>query len=610
MLQLRSCRLANYKSYLDESVLEFSPRVTYVLGANNSGKTTLLEAIQAPGNAPHRSPKTVPLIGDHPRVPFSSIRMSFSISGGGLREFLLSAPREFGVRGQQERTRQETFLNALLAEPELRFDVVSRERVYVASCSWFSREVQATEGITVARYRSRPEHGSFDYLGTIGDDASSSSDLGRLLYEDFRQRIFRFRAERSRALAGHAQPGLELTPAADNLVQVLDNLQGTPSRNRQYLEHVRRVLPEIHALGVSTTPGGSKEIRIWFFDGEREDLATPLEQAGSGVPNILALLYTITMSPRPRMIMIDEPSVFLHPGATRELIRVIREFSQHQYIISSHQPIALDELDDVAMVLLKRGPEGATSARSVDPARSEDQQAVLSTVGASLSDVFSADRILWVEGMTETKVFRTVAGRIGLPRGAAILPIVHTGDLEGTNATLAIEIYRRLTESGALVPPAIAIVLDDEGRADSVKEQLRSRLQGTRLEFLPFRMIENVFLRPELVHEFLRREEGKWGPSTVEYSATAVQTYWDSLRDTHRFKVDFRRAADPRRWMRDVHGARVLEDTLAHFCENRLAYDKVSHGPRLTKLAEELDPTWLEPIETLLRGIIAAQPVA
>jgi hypothetical protein len=604
MLKLRSCAVTNFKSYRDETRINFSPNFTYVLGRNNSGKTTLLEALKSPSHAPHRSPVTVPYLGDAPRVRQTAITLTFSITGQALRDLLTRVP-EFAVRGPLGGTGHER-IAWLLSQAELSFDIAvsNPNGAYVAWCSWFDQHVESESGCEYAQYRSYAD--GFDYLGSGGYVARHRSDFGLLLYEAFCNQMFRFRAERSRALSGTVLPGSELAFDADNLVQVLDNLQGRHHQFRRYLEYVRRVLPEVRDIGVLATGHNVKAIRVWFFDGQRDDFAMPLEEAGSGVPNVLAQLYTITMSTRPRLIMIDEPSAFLHPGATRELIRVAREFPQHQYIISSHQPIALDELDNVAMVLLRRGDDGATVAQSIDPSRSEDQQAVLTSVGASLSDVFSADRVLWVEGATETKVFRVVAARVGLPRGAAILPVVHTGDLEGPSAGLAIEIYRRLTESGALLPPAIAIVLDDEGRGDRVKAELRSRLRPTRVEFLPVRMIENIFLSPDLIHEFLKREHPEWGPATNDYSADAISAYWDGITNAQKFGTQIRRSEDPARWSREVHGARVLQATLEHFTENRLPHDKVTHGQRLAKLADELQPQLLAPIETLLRDLMTA----
>jgi putative ATP-dependent endonuclease of OLD family len=52
-------QLLNYKSFHDSGVLEFQPGITIIVGANNSGKTALLEALsQSFETSPHRTIET------------------------------------------------------------------------------------------------------------------------------------------------------------------------------------------------------------------------------------------------------------------------------------------------------------------------------------------------------------------------------------------------------------------------------------------------------------------------------------------------------------------------------------------------------------------------
>jgi len=52
-------QLFNYKSFRDSGALEFKPGINIIVGANNAGKTALLEALSLDfENNPHRSLKT------------------------------------------------------------------------------------------------------------------------------------------------------------------------------------------------------------------------------------------------------------------------------------------------------------------------------------------------------------------------------------------------------------------------------------------------------------------------------------------------------------------------------------------------------------------------
>jgi len=54
-------QLLNYKSFQDSGVLEFQPGINIIVGANNSGKTALLEALSLSfETSPHRTIETFP----------------------------------------------------------------------------------------------------------------------------------------------------------------------------------------------------------------------------------------------------------------------------------------------------------------------------------------------------------------------------------------------------------------------------------------------------------------------------------------------------------------------------------------------------------------------
>ncbi|MCC0179139.1 ATP-binding protein [Waterburya agarophytonicola K14] len=97
------------------------------------------------------------------------------------------------------------------------------------------------------------------------------------------------------------------------------------------------------------------ELRIWSIDPEtdRDDLAFPLEACGTGVSQVLAILYVVITSKEPRTIIIDEPQSFLHPGAARKLIEILQDFPQHQYFISTHSPSIISAANPSTITLLK-----------------------------------------------------------------------------------------------------------------------------------------------------------------------------------------------------------------------------------------------------------------
>jgi hypothetical protein len=179
---------------------------------------------------------------------------------------------------------------------------------------------------------------------------------------------------------------------------------------------------------------GHVRASLWNIDPDtqREDLAVPLSESGTGVGQVLAILYVVFTSEYPRTIVIDEPQSFLHPGAVRKLFEILKGYPQHQYVITTHSPNAVTAADPRALFLVrKEGEECVVDQLDVSMAR--DQTRFLREVGASLSDVFGADNVLWVEGATEEECFPLILSKVAERQllGTKIVGVLSTDDLGG-----------------------------------------------------------------------------------------------------------------------------------------------------------------------------------
>jgi predicted ATPase len=90
----------------------------------------------------------------------------------------------------------------------------------------------------------------------------------------------------------------------------------------------------VKAVRPRNIQGNLVELFIWPHETwtERLDLAVPLAKCGTGVGQLLAIFYVIVTADQPRVIIIDEPQSFLHPGAVRKLLEVLSEYPYHQFI--------------------------------------------------------------------------------------------------------------------------------------------------------------------------------------------------------------------------------------------------------------------------------------
>jgi hypothetical protein len=416
-----------------------------------------------------------------------------------------------------------------------------------------------------------------------------STEIANLM----RARIYRFLAERFSMGQSRFGNNSVLAKNAQNLPEAVNTLTSNPLRFSQLNELIREILPQVRQISIQTLPGDQLQIIVWPHDPatQREDLAIPLNDCGSGVGQTLAILYVVMTSYHPQVIIVDEPQSFLHPGAVRKLIEVLKRYPQHQYIFATHSPTVIAAAEPATLAVVRAtGPE--TSLQALDPLSTKDLQSYHSEIGARLSDVFGADNILWAEGQTEEVCFPRILKIVGKKAlgGTAIVGIRETGDIIGRDKKKILEMYRRLAAANTLMPPAMAFVLDKEcltaHQVDDIRRAGR-RNDGTELvHFLPRRMYENYILRGEAIAEVTNSIEG-FRPQQV--TAEEIQRLLDAkLADRQYYCPSLEAIPDDR--ISTVDGARLLKEIFSELSDNRVSYDKMIHSIAITEWILEHHP--------------------
>jgi hypothetical protein len=453
----------NYKSFGDTGVVPLGAKFTVLVGQNNAGKTAFLESISPTGfqSKPHRIPVTEPY-GTVPN-PVSQVRFGVSLSGAELlHRFLTSGqPVWLPVKGQD--SDPEVQLNDLFSRDVINFELEHRVR----GGGWISlvtpSHQQFTPGPHDQSVRIEPtaDRRSWNRVGLSPGNDELPQAIGGYLT----QAVYLFRAERLNIGESGIEPSPELLPDARNLPSVLLQLPNNPGAHDRYLDFVREVFPSIYR--VTSAPFAPNMARVMVIMNDpaggvaRPGVDVALNDSGTGISQVLAMLYVAVTAPTPRVIVIDEPNSFLHPGATRKLLTILARLD-HQYVISTHSSEIIRTVDPEFVHLIQWvGTEAVV--RTLDRANVHDQRSILNDLGVRLSDVFGADSVIWVEGPTEQHCFTLLLTHLGLLSPATVIvSLVATGDLEGRRprATLVWQVYERLSKGTALVPPALAFSLD------------------------------------------------------------------------------------------------------------------------------------------------------
>jgi hypothetical protein len=333
---------------------------------------------------------------------------------------------------------------------------------------------------------------------------------------------------------------------------------------------------------VPVAANGNVRILVWSIpaDSERDDLAISLADSGTGIGQVLMMLYVVLTASSVRPIVIDEPQSFLHPGAIRKLFEILRLYN-HQFIVITHSPTVVDAAMPPTLILVRHvGAESRLTQLSA--ADTDNLRTFLNEVGARPSDVFGADRVLWVEGKTEEGALPLIlAAHPEIQRGAtAILGVRQTGDFLTGDAKAIIEIYHRLSQGPRLMPPTVGFLLDREQLKPSTIEDLQRQSKGL-LAFTRRRMFENYLLNVAAIASVMNSIDG-FSPILID---EAFITNWLSNHkwDKELFgRVPSKGERSAEAWLREIDGGRLLQRMFDELSEERVRYDKARHGLALT----------------------------
>jgi predicted ATPase len=626
-MYLSKFQLVNYKSFRDSGVLEFKPGINIIVGTNNSGKTALLEALSLKfQNQIHKSLITLPspldVINSH-----AGYQLSLIVERESLPPFIrnlsklgnniiIPIPDEYD-RNYSSQFLKDFFNNEFFKEIEIKIrcrdssNLIAFDSIPNFFSSSYNKPIEDILENTLAE-----NNRNYNAISNVYNDERPSIHLNSLtqtiqyhFFQKYRNIIYKFDAERINLATSPAGTSRILNSDASNLAQVLSILSANPSRFERFNKYVSTIIPGIKWVSAPPYENNTAQIKVWTVDRatEREDLGYPLSDCGTGVSQVLAILYVLITSEEPRIIIIDEPQSFLHPGAAKKLVGTFKEFPQHQYFIATHSAEIIAAANPSTIVKL-RYEDGETQASIMDTGDIREQRSLLAELGVSLSDVFGADSILWVEGPTEELCFPRILEKLApkLLTGTKIVSIKNTGDLlrkKDHFANVMLDLYERISGGNNLYPPAIGFVFDKECLADSDIEDLKRR-RPHPLKFIPRRMYENYLMHPDAIAFVLNQkiEEQKQFITSEE-----VQKWLESNKSNKDYfstAPTEKDLSDPQWVDKHINAAKLLEKLFAHFPKAKAEFSKTTHSVMLTEWLLENDSYYFAELVDFLQRIL------
>jgi hypothetical protein len=314
---------------------------------------------------------------------------------------------------------------------------------------------------------------------------------------------------------------------------------------------------------------------------------------------MLMLATAILTSTTPRLLLIDEPHAFLHPAAEHSLLRLMRDHPEHQYVVATHSGVFLNAvpLDQVRLITIDGSGSHINDVRHASE--------VLSAIGVTAADLWSADALLWIEGRSDVDAVNEVIARSSEFRDVSIRALAMPDwmrSLAATEKKAAATVEFCEAVSVAVMPLKVPtlFVFDSDEKTPEVKARIEAATYGSA-RFLPVRELENLLLDPPAVQSVLANlcdTVGTVAPSLEEVTSEMDRMIADTAnRALYKANPG---AADTTK----IKGSALLEQLWSKWA--KASFDKVAYDRELVTAVATHNPQKLEPLLALLRELNGA----
>ncbi|MGE8126622.1 AAA family ATPase [Methylobacterium sp. NPDC080182] len=565
-MRYKSIQVKSYKSFESTERIELDPKMTVFVGRNNSGKSSLLQTLwlSRAGNYPFRGHI------NQASPTETEITVEIEISGNEIFQILKQHSRGQQITIPVPRVFEGTPAEFVKYFFELE-SIVLRVSSFANQAPFGAKMPShnlCQEGMAESTVMLTID-GSGAYSVTNGFISALSDNIPQFLQHTLLNEIYLMQALRNVSSNFPYQPAKNLDVTGGNLPATLMTMAGDRPRSFERLkEHLQKIVPDITNLTTRPLENNMLEIAVWTEASTPTygEISTNLAECGLGVGQIIALLY-VAMSPTSKVIAIDEPNSFLHPGAAKELINILLQYN-NQYIITTHSAdIVASALSD--KVYLVKKDKGASKVERIDINDVIGARRLLSDLGVSFSDVFGMEQVVWVEGETEQYCFPRILGEFKFSTKSSFVAVRNTGDFQKKSLPIerVIEIYERLSSTNSALPRDVKFSFDSEELTHGQIEDVRRRSRD-RIFFLPKRAFENYLIHPLAISRVMRKfmPEDEQSPTEEEIEAWLRSTYSNYASS----KYDFENIKSDRLF----NAPKMFSQMFSDLSESKIAFKK------------------------------------
>ena len=518
-MHLSQVQLTNYRAF-STAVLTLPPAgVVLITGANNSGKSALLSALDATLRG-----ISYPNMG-YAGTTEPQVTLRFSLEEDERAVFV-----EFARLQRAVDLGSDTFswvdltfsfngANMILTSVAVQW--ANNNPLIVAHHDVVANQIQASPlvfpNIAGDPTVLQPVQGGSQIEGSSFQATEPSLQLLKGL-QPLRAGYYHFEPLRPGAQAQTQFNAVEqLDPQGTVLPGVLRYLSdNNPATYRLIAATLTQLVPELGILGFRS---GGQIQEIVFDDPANLALRQNLQDLGTGVEQLLLTLVLGIAQPQARTVIIEEPETALEAGAQRSLLALLQQWSEDRlFIVSTHSTAMMDwSAPSSGRLFHVRRVNGRSRITRVR----ENFRQLLDDLDVRLSDVMSAETILIVEGSSDRDILGGFFPQLLQDPRIAVIP---GGGAD--QARLAHIFDDWLSQADKLGNRQIRFLRD----RDELTPELLSSLEKQRLVIvLPCREIENYLLNATAIRSAMARESDEI-PDATELE-TAIREAADKLVD-------------------------------------------------------------------------------
>lgn len=228
---------------------------------------------------------------------------------------------------------------------------------------------------------------------------------------------------------------------------------------------------------------------------------------GAGIREALRIVLDLELK-SPKIVLIEEPEVHLHPGLSRVLAGYLREKSENiQMFVTTHSTDFVDSASFQNVFLVSRGPGNRTVCQTVE-GDEEGALRIPAELGLRLSTVFMFDRLVFVEGPSDESALREFAKKLHIDLAKANVGFVYMGGARNfayfaAESTLELLSRRRVQ---------MWFVTDKDENTDVEITRMVERLGGrATLKVLSKREIENYLINGRAIVALIEEKQKAGG---------------------------------------------------------------------------------------------------